>query len=561
MADRTLIQGAADVARAQGTGKLAATAAAIDTAKFISDGVNEVIQARNKLFNNAMRKELEKTGDMTDKEYKKYARKLRRKRFEYVYLNKRGRASMINDLNKEADDITEEKKLNDEIANTPIENPSKDLGGCNAEAIAKIVSGDMEVVYDENGKAGYNMPDGRVCYAAEQEELKDYVKFDESGDPRLLSYVQAWDDVATADNKNGRFKIEGNDKVFYDPKTGKELHRYPNNKEGYQQFVDASEAYWKDKHESTGKKRKLDIDSQTGKKSTHAIWEAGNESEFSGNNNNLIPSVNKRSDGVVETDFGGSLYNNRPSSFGPMKMVSPMKANGEGEEIPDKETEYEQQRPKAGKNFKSFGDIRNMVKQASVDENSFSAIRSVVANAALTAEQIQPGENNEFNYKKNYNNIRQQIVAKGNLRSLAQNTNPFGRVFVEDLAEAIMSSSYEDLGIKSVAQDKGKLQSMDPTPKTPINPADAEVIVRNIYNNPKRLMDYVSEYYTNMAEQNFNDNLKPETAQNYDYKLTYAEAFNSARKRFGSGRSFTYKGKSYSTNTESDLMQNENEFA
>ena len=91
--------------------------------------------------------------------------------------------------------------------------------------------------------------------------------------------------------------------------------------------------------------------------------------------------------------------------------------------------------------------------------------------------------------------------------------------------------------------------------------ADAEVIVRSIYNNPKMLTEYVSEYYTNMAEQNFNDNLKPEVAQNFDFKLTQQEALASARKRFGPGKTFTYKGNVYSTNTEQDTAKDENEFA
>lgn len=514
MADRMLVQGAAQVARAEGVGKLAATTAAMDLADHLSEGVNTVIQARNRHFNSAMKAELAKTGEMTDEEYKKYEKKLRKQRFKYVYLNKRGRMSLENDLNKEADAIKQEKELNDKIANVPIENPSKDLGGCNANAVAKIVKGEMEVVYDENGNAGYNMPAGRECYAAEREELREYVKFDENNNAKIASYANAWDD--------GRFELSS-DGNFKEDKFG---NKYPNTKEGYQSFVDASEKYWKEQDKKTQQKRKLDIDTQTQKRSAHPVWEQDNESEF-----------------------GGS----------PMTMKSPMKANemqgGQGQE------ETKEPKSKANGNFMSFSQVEGMVKGAGVDKASFNAIRAIVADNAIKAENIQLGENNEFNYKKNYNNMKQQIVAKGNLRSLAQNTNPFGRVFIEDLAEAIMTTSYEDLGIASARKDKGKLEAMDPTPKTPINMADAEVIVRSIYNNPKMLTEYVSEYYTNMAEQNFNDNLKPEVAQNFDFKLTQQEALASARKRFGSGKTFTYKGNVYSTNTEQDTAKDEDEFA
>lgn len=510
MADSLLVRGAGQVARAGADSKLGATAAAMEAADFISEGTNKVIQARNRHFNSAMKAELERTGEMTDKEYKAYEKKLRRQRFKYVYLNKRGRASLEQDVQKDADNLTKIKDLNDKIANTEIEDPSRDLGGCNADAISKMVSGDMDVVYDENGNPGYNMPTGRECYAAEQEELKEFVSFDNDGNAQLASYKKAWDD--------GRFELSEDGETKID-KFGNE---YPNTKEGYQQFVDASEEWWKKEHGKTKKKRDLDVDTQTGKKSTHAVWEEDNENEF------------------------GS----------PMKMKA-MEDTGRDVE----EQDVEEEGPKAGKNFMSINAVEDLVKNASVDKDSFKAIEGIVANAAVTAQNIQAGESNEFNYRKHYNNIKQQIVSKGNLRSLAQNTNPFGRVFVEDLAEAIMSSSYEDMGIPSAVKDKGKLESLDPTPKTPINEADAEVIVRSIYNDQKMLGDYVSEYYTNLTEQNFNDNLKPEVAQNFDYKLTFEEAFAAARKRFGPNRKFNYQGVSHSTNTPQDNSKDENEFA
>lgn len=509
MADELLVRGAGQVARATGSGDLASTAAAMQTADFISEGTNKVIQARNRLFNSAMKAELEKTGDLTDKEYKKYARKLRNKRFEYVYLNRRGRASLEKEVEKEATDLTNIKNTNTEISNTKIENPSRDLGPCNADAIAKIVSGDMEVVYDKDGNPGYNMPDGRECFAAEQEELREFVKVDESGAASLASYQAAWDD--------GRFEISEDGKT----KTDKFGNTYSNDKKGYQAFVDASEAYWKTQHDATGKKRKLDIDTQTGEVSTHPVWDAS-----------------------------------------PVKMLSPMKQREMQQDTEvDEKPSMNEGKPQANKNFKSLSDIKNMVKEASVDDASFSAIQSIVANSAVAASNIQPGENNEFNYNKNYNNIKQQIIVKGNLKSLARNTNPFGRVFMTDLTEAIMSSSYEQLGIPSAMRDKGKLEAMDPTPKTPIEPGDAQVIARAIFTDNKLLTDYVTEYYTNMAEQNFNDNLKPEVAQNYDYKLTHSEALASARKRFGPGKTFTYKGRVYSTTIQQDIANDENEFA
>ena len=102
---------------------------------------------------------------------------------------------------------------------------------------------------------------------------------------------------------------------------------------------------------------------------------------------------------------------------------------------------------------------------------------------------------------------------------------------------------------------------MDPTPKTPITKEDAQVIVKNVLEDRELLTNYVTEYYTNLAEQNFNNNLKPEVAINFDYKLTFEEAQTAARKRFGPGKMFTYMGKRHSTNTQADIAQDENEFA
>ena len=111
------------------------------------------------------------------------------------------------------------------------------------------------------------------------------------------------------------------------------------------------------------------------------------------------------------------------------------------------------------------------------------------------------------------------------------------------------------------AADKGKLEAMDPTPKTPIDKIDAQIIVKRILEDRELLTDYVTEYYTNLAEQNFNNNLKPEVAMNFDYKLTFKEAHAAARKRFGADKNFVYRDVIYSTNTKEEKEKDEDEFA
>ena len=520
MADRMLVQGARDVAQAEGVGKLAAAKGATDVANYLSKGIGEVVQARNRQFNKAMRTELNRDPSLSDEEYDALYKKLRNKRFDYVYLNKRGRIGMEKEIQKEADNMEKTKDLNNEIANTDIEDPDRDLGRCNAEAVANIVSGKMEVAYDESGNPGYNMPDGRECFAAEQEELREVVTVNDDGDAQIASYQEAWDDGRFQLSEDGKFKVD---------KFG---NKYPNTKEGFQSFKDASEEWWRQQHEGTGKKRKLDVDTQTGERSTHAVWEKDNEDEF-GSPMNMVSS--------------------------PLRMT---KDQGEGGgKKPPREGKGETTNKKGGANFMSLDEVKSMVKDASVDEASFQAIQGIIANSALEAESRQVGESSEFNHQSVFNNMKQQIVSKGNLRSLAQNTNPFGRTFEKDLAEAIATSSYEEMGIGSAIEDKGKLEAMDPTPKTPIDKIDAQIIVKRILEDRELLTDYVTEYYTNLAEQNFNNNLKPEVAMNFDYKLTFKEAHAAARKRFGADKNFVYRDVIYSTNTKEEKEKDEDEFA
>ena len=57
-----------------------------------------------------MKAELAKTGDLSDEEYKDYEKKLRNQRFNYVYLNKRGRIQAEQDVEQAAVDLTTVKK-------------------------------------------------------------------------------------------------------------------------------------------------------------------------------------------------------------------------------------------------------------------------------------------------------------------------------------------------------------------------------------------------------------------------------------------------------------------
>ncbi len=509
-----LVSGAGQVARAEGTGNLAASDAAANVGAFIAEGTATVVQARNREFNKAMRDELQRNAGLDDEAYDKLYKDLKSKRAGYVYLNKRGRYKAEQDLVKEAEVIQETEILKDTIANTEIENPEEDLGPCAANSLKSIVGGKQEIVYDADGKPGYNINAGRACFAADETNptLNEFVEKDENGNPTISSYETAWDD--------GRFTISNDGQT----KTDKFGNEYPNTEEGLQQFINKAEEYWAEKNEENelGQFNQLDVNTQTGKRSTNKAF-----------------------------SVDGS----------PMKMTSsPYKKNTPNDTSVENNEEYHTSKPQADNNFMSIDDVKKMVQEGAVDTKSFEAIDTLVAQASKDATSRQVGENSQFNHHNYYNGIRNKIVKGGNLRSLATNTNSFGRVFKKDLEESILAGSYEKMGI---GKDAEKLDSMDPTPDTPITPEDAQQIARMIFQDEQLLGDYVAEYYTNYAEQNFNANLRPEVAQDFSWTQSLEEAKARATKRFGNGKNFTYQGQRYTTDTPVASIQedSEDEFA
>jgi len=99
-------------------------------------------------------------------------------------------------------------------------------------------------------------PEGRVEHAASKPELQEFVKEDAKGNPKLDSYREAWE--------GSRFsRADGQRKDRFG-------NQYEDSEEGFGSFVDASEEWWKS--EQAKKDKGLNIDSQTGKQSTHEVW-------------------------------------------------------------------------------------------------------------------------------------------------------------------------------------------------------------------------------------------------------------------------------------------------
>ena len=147
--------------------------------------------------------------------------------------------------------------------------------------------------------------------------------------------------------------------------------------------------------------------------------------------------------------------------------------------------------------WKTLDQVNKDVDNNSYDEVSNGVITSAIDDTIQRSSAIMPGENGVFNYEfeeRKYKNI----VDKGNIKSLATQEHIPGRIFKDDLVEMLSNNTYESLGIK-----ERKVNKLDPTPGTPVTPEDAMVITEELLKNEKLTKQYLTSYFTNYAEQNW----------------------------------------------------------
>ena len=157
-----------------------------------------------------------------------------------------------------------------------------------------------------------------------------------------------------------------------------------------------------------------------------------------------------------------------------------------------------------GEKWYSKEDIKGIIKNQSVDVDSKRLILSQAKDYQLKSMKLTSGPGN-FNYQVAYDDVRDTIVGQedASKRSLAMDEMIPGsnRTWFKDMQEALMNSSYEQLGIP-LTKDQAK--EMDPTEGTPITNDDARVIIRNIMKEEALFSDFLTSYYTKFMEQNWN---------------------------------------------------------
>ena len=163
--------------------------------------------------------------------------------------------------------------------------------------------------------------------------------------------------------------------------------------------------------------------------------------------------------------------------------------------------------PYKGK-WQTLSQIDKTVDENSYDNATADAIQLSIDETIQRSQSILPGENGVFNYdqeRRKYKNM----INKGNITSLTTQEFIPGRTFKNDLIEMLENNTYESLGVK-----ERKVNRLDPTPDTPVTPEDAATIADNLLSNERLTKRYLTTYFTNYAEQNWQNAAKSRKGNN-----------------------------------------------
>ena len=121
----------------------------------------------------------------------------------------------------------------------------------------------------------------------------------------------------------------------------------------------------------------------------------------------------------------------------------------------------------------STGDIISLLEEQSFDIPSFDILTQSGKHAELLGSNVPQGHTQEFNYTAGLDMVRNEIVKKGNKRSLINDDIlGTGMSFRETLEKELREGTYEDLGI---------LAAMDPTGSgNGVTETDASTIVNTL---------------------------------------------------------------------------------
>ena len=393
MADSQLIQGAAAVAQTKGGGKLAVTTELTKAAAYVAEGTAKAIKRNNIEFNqNLMRimnSELERDPGMSEAEYTAMYKKLKKKRFGYVYLNKKDKMLAKRDLLEMKKGLEKNENLKKDIAGDITggdlgDDPKNKLGD-NADDIVDIVNGDKELI-QKDGKTGYMITN-----------------------PDANKYAGMTFDEAFKANRDMNIKLHG---------------------------MDFSK--W-----------------------TNFMW-------------------------------SGKKTGNKLEEFHPYQQ----------DDIDKRGAKVGNSVPFESEIFKTTDEIQSLVDSKKVDSKSKETIQGLLDNVVEKATNIKPEDNAQFNYNQMFQNVRNNIIETGDLKSLMEDPMFAGRNFTDDLTEALQNGTYQNLGI-----DKKIIERLDPTDNGKITKRDIKRIMKAIKGDDDLAKNLLAEYITKGLEQNHNNSL------------------------------------------------------
>lgn len=163
--------------------------------------------------------------------------------------------------------------------------------------------------------------------------------------------------------------------------------------------------------------------------------------------------------------------------------------------------------------WKSMEEIEKLVTSRHVDKSTKALFEASLTNQKRLAESMQVGDYEEFNWQKEYNSVKNNIVENGDIKSLATDKIFGNRVFRDDLLLAVESGTYKDMGLT-----EEQVNQMDPTPDGKITIEDATDITSKIMQDEDLLKEYLIDYYTKAMEQNYYNNLSPAVRRSVQWK-------------------------------------------
>ncbi len=147
--------------------------------------------------------------------------------------------------------------------------------------------------------------------------------------------------------------------------------------------------------------------------------------------------------------------------------------------------------------FKSISSIKQELDQNKIDDTSIEALESF---RVVAKDSTKP-----FNRESTKTDIMNNLVSKGNYNSLKNDEIIPGRIFIDDLAEKLMTQKYSDLGITDDDFEGVDGVNSDNV----IDAQEADNIIAHLEKDKGQMKEILTEYYTNYIQQNSSKVIDP----------------------------------------------------